>query len=558
MSNYRIAVITYESRHAPSGGIAAVIRSLPVALQQVSGQPVLVISPFHWKIMAGRDVVLQWVREIEVDYNSQKERIEIWKVANEYGCSGGESETSFWFLKAQNPCFFSGYPHPYALPVEDLRRDSWFFGSACAVALETEPNSGLWKVMMQDWETATAVSFLKQDRYKCFLTLHNCYDFPRGSVLDWTLHMENLKWPIFTVSEQYAEDLRNDPFQRDVMASHLQDIWIGVNNCGLSNRLVGVNNGTFLKRDPSVCRGKLLQAKDVHKTAVLEALEKGLDMRNVPEKPRKEWGDARVFAKKASEAGKGGRARRSPWFIMAGRDDPRQKGYDVACLAIRAYIEAGGDGQFIFAPMPGDGGLEWLDCLVKLTQDHPDKVLFLPYRLCPDIYPHIMGACVFGLMPSIYEPFGMANEFYAVGLMGIARATGGLVQQIVPVRDAGLLSEAALWMVDRWHSKDEDKPTGILYREPESLWTRERWAAFARADVGMRGQDIIHTRQWDNPLYQGMIEGLKKAMDVGCRLYQDRPDEYVDMVVRGADDLEKNFSWKTSAQRYLEVMEKWS
>ena len=45
-----IAFVTYETRYAPSGGIAAVMDYLPRAVKRASNIRTVVLTPFHWRI----------------------------------------------------------------------------------------------------------------------------------------------------------------------------------------------------------------------------------------------------------------------------------------------------------------------------------------------------------------------------------------------------------------------------------------------------------------------------------------------------------------------------
>ena len=63
------------------------------------------------------------------------------------------------------------------------------------------------------------------------------------------------------------------------------------------------------------------------------------------------WGDREAFC-----------TQDGAWIVMAGRDDPRQKGYDVAAAAVDAYLAEQATGplacRFLFFPIPGYEGTE--------------------------------------------------------------------------------------------------------------------------------------------------------------------------------------------------------
>jgi hypothetical protein len=68
---------------------------------------------------------------------------------------------------------------------------------------------------------------------------------------------------------------------------------------------------------------------------------------------------------------------------MAGRDDPRQKGYDVAAAAVEDYLTLNQRkpecAQFLFFPIPGDEGLAGLGFLRELADRFPEHVLAFPF-----------------------------------------------------------------------------------------------------------------------------------------------------------------------------------
>ena len=118
-----------------------------------------------------------------------------------------------------------------------------------------------------------------------------------------------------------------------------------------------------------------------------------------------------------------------PIFLFFGRDDPRQKGYDVAAAAIEKIPK--GKAKYIFTPIPGDEGLEGLAFLKRLARKRPGEVKVFPFRMERG-YMELQKGASFLVMCSLYEPFGGATEGYVVGTPVVARATGGLVQQVCP------------------------------------------------------------------------------------------------------------------------------
>ncbi len=61
-----LAFVTYETTHAPCGGIAAVMQHLPDAMRRQSGLPTCLITPFHHRIRKTVDLDLSPAGKCEV------------------------------------------------------------------------------------------------------------------------------------------------------------------------------------------------------------------------------------------------------------------------------------------------------------------------------------------------------------------------------------------------------------------------------------------------------------------------------------------------------------
>jgi glycogen synthase len=86
-----------------------------------------------------------------------------------------------------------------------------------------------------------------------------------------------------------------------------------------------------------------------------------------------------------------------------------QNGFDVFASAIDAFLKKGGNARLILFPMPGDEGDKGLRFLQKLAVADPTRVLVLPFRFDAGYMAALQGAD-FGVMSSLYEPFGATNE----------------------------------------------------------------------------------------------------------------------------------------------------
>lgn len=554
-----LAFVTYETPFAPCGGIAAVMKSLPAQVKKASGLNTVVFTPFHYKNKKTSSLAseMSLIGKVTVPYLWERIQVKVYRYTS-------SDELSWYFLLPEDDRFFAGKDHPYDLKAEDLVRDSLFFGAAVARALGIVSPGTYWTLFMQDWEAATtALSLAGKGRgCKLFLTLHNSYDSggigidllsrvginsedcPGGSLKATVLErvLPLVEWPVLTVSGQYARDMTEDILSAGIMAPHLQN--------SLKPRLRGIDNGIFehlsLSNDiiAKAERGdsKLLCDWKAGKREKFIKITGAI--RSTKEKPV--WGDFKKF-----------KVNDFPWFFMAGRDDPRQKGYDIAVRAIREFLNNGGEGRFLFFPIPGCEGVEGLNFLEKLSLDFPESVLAFPFRLEKGYMEALQGA-TYGIMPSLYEPFGMANEFYLNGTVGIARATGGLLQQIVPLRKTKLFNDDLRVRTEYWH-KDSAQPTGILYREREEIPTAVRdWEGINAAGYYFYGEnpDRITERE-KYPLFRLMADELLLGIKEGVRIYQEEPEVYYKMLAAGIAYIQKNFSWERAASEYVSTVFSW-
>jgi len=556
-----IAFITYETPFAPGGGIAAVMSHLPIAVQTASKIPTFVITPFHFNIKKTSQLEpeMKILSSFEVAFDQRNILVDILLL---------QKDVSWIFLKPRekNPLryhFFSGQKHPYDLSPDEmgnrpsLIKDALLFGSAASSSLKEISPECEWTILLQDWEAATTSLFLSSsDEDKnipnSYLTLHNSYDngldqrmieiagleraIPRfDTVLECAI--PRVKDPIFTVSEQFALDLSNEIFQAEIMVPHI----IG----NLTKRLYGVNNGPFVDLQiPADIYQAGLEGdhslfalwKDQNRKRALQLID------NLsPSKSEPVWGNVAKF-----------RHTSLPWFVMAGRDDSRQKGYELACLAVDQFLDNGGNACFIFLPIPGDEGLPGIHFIRDLADKYPAFVLGFPFFFREGYLPTLRGA-TYGMMPSYYEPFGMANEFFLNGVSCLGRATGGIVQQIVPHRNVISFSDAAAEKSNRWH-KPGSPPTGFLFREPNEISGRlDDWLTLNRADyaVGDKKLDRLHQRK-QLDLIKSMSEEMRKCIEDAVDLYVSEPELYFESTIHGASFISENFLWKKSAKKYLE------
>ena len=548
----RIAIVSYESPFAPAGGIAAVMKHLPEGLARASNSEVIAITPFHQKNEKTLSVEskMSSFGTIQVEYEGLPLDVSVLRL---------DQNGSWFFLKPADPRFFAGVRHPYDVAnAAILLRDALFFGKAVAKTKTAIDPLSKWTLLLQDWEAATTTLALpdpgSQSKVRTFLTLHNSYDSPASdddllrfginpliapgnTILERALQL--VEEPVFTVSDQFAKDFVEDDLQAVVMAPHLQS--------ELENRLAGIDNGPFTKlaiRDDVISTAhkgdfsSLMSWKNEQRSKARAAIE---SVQPRPETPV--WGDITQFQFDGS-----------PWFVLAGRDDPRQKGNDVACLAIEKFLDRGGKASFFFFPIPGDEGLPGLSFLKDLAFEYPHRVLALPFVFQEGYFEVLRGA-TYGLMPSLYEPFGMANEFYLNGCVGIGRATGGIIQQIIPYRAAASFSEAVKRRSDRLFGA-ASHPTGFLYREQDGLPSAlDDWQSINQASYLLDGTPNRIEQRKSLPLFQAMVKELTLCIADAVDLFNNSPDRYYQLLSDGISYVQTSFSWEKTAQAYLRYIE---
>ena len=540
-----IAFVSYETPFAPCGGIAAVMGRLPARVRSVSHTETIVITPFHHRLEKMASLGRSHEGSFGVALADRTVVVHVYR--------HDQNQVPFYFLHPDDERYFAGQRHPYDVSGDDLLRDALFFGAALPRSLHVIDPGKRWTLLLQDWEAATAVLAAADHpgRPRAFVTLHNSYDCtvsreqlayaginpescPGGTILQRALPLTEL--PVFTVSEQFAHDLTEDVLQTHVMAPQLQ--------LTLKPRLIGIDNGPFVDSaiEPAILAeaeagnyAALARWKGEHRKSFLAALQK-----LKPAEDRPLWGDVAQF-------GQGD----APWFVMAGRDDSRQKGYDVLARSAEMFLENEGRGRFLFFPIPGDEGRGGLGFLQKLAARYPGSVLVFPFLFREGFLGALRGA-TYGVMPSLYEPFGMANEFYLNGTVGIGRATGGIIQQIVPLRAAASFGKHVEQRTARWHAAGA-APTGFLFHEVDGLpsetddWRAVNAAHYDRTGVGL---DRVQERR-NYPLFQSMADELCHALRDAAEVATEQPQLYFRLLTAGISHITQNFAWNRAALDYM-------
>jgi glycogen synthase len=177
--NKRIVFVAYETPYAPCGGVAAVLKYLPICLKQASGYSTVLITPYHKNIKKTKSLEdkLETIGSSDVKYRTHSVQVDILRL---------EGDIPYYFLKPLTGGFFAGKRHPYDVGKSQveltriLRRDALFFGASVSKSLPLLERDAQWILLLQDWEAATVAlalhSLLPDIRAKLFITLHNSYD----------------------------------------------------------------------------------------------------------------------------------------------------------------------------------------------------------------------------------------------------------------------------------------------------------------------------------------------------------------------------------------------
>ena len=110
---------------------------------------------------------------------------------------------------------------------------------------------------------------------------------------------------------------------------------------------------------------------------------------------------------------------------MSGRLDYNQKGYDILLHALVKFKED--ELKVIITPL-GKNKKD-IDFFKDISSKSRGNLTVILGKMDKGFKELRMGSS-FGVMPSIYEPFGGAVEYLVNGTVVIARKTGGLADQI--------------------------------------------------------------------------------------------------------------------------------
>ena len=533
LSYNSVIFISFENHYAPHGGLAAVMKKLPPIMSNTV--KTVVLTPLFVNNKKTQQAIESHLSiranlEGKVFYKGFGHKIELFKSIE----FSKYKNYDLYLVKSEN--FFLSGDDPYndKWRYDSLVHDSYFFVKTIPIVLKLIQDKCPPPLILnlQDWETALVADIIpSSDQIKLVLTLHNPYDEylpndPEGrTILQFTIPKIQ---GFSTVSEHFAYELQNDVLHNEILIRKLKNRY-------QLPRVIGINNGNFINLsfpeknfDPEkILFGKLKNRRNFSK------------MLNKQSKISPKWGN-KINLKKDDD----------PIFLLFGRNDPLQKGFDVAAAAIYKLLKRK-EGEkypayFIFSLIPSSPGLVNFSPIEELANDFSDNVMVFPNRMTKDSYETLQKSANYIIMPSYYEPFGAANEGYASGTPVIARATGGLIQQVCP-KNYDALPDKIKEHVS-WYHEDLTNITGYLYREHPSTETVENWQYLLSTDFSRR-RSVQEPIDWRNPVFWSMVAELEIVLEKVIDDYKFDKESYSRMILNGIN-LFKKFSWDTSAKKY--------
>lgn len=540
LKTQNVVFCSFENRFAKSGGLAAVTMNILPYLKEVNNIPnVILMTPFYTKI-TDRTKLRPTGRSFSVPFNSKNILAELYEYTWNYSKPQAGSLKEY-YLKADG--FFEtsdSIRDPYIYNKDDnrindnlMRDSSMFFCKAVPLALQALGIRENIVFHLQEWQTAllsltAKYAMLNGTLESCgaVQTIHNPYDsfipresltrlingktkqkgplVPGNGLTAYQIGLQLADAPVTTVSGHFAEEFTTDILQTNYFAPHLQDIF-------KKSGVYGVNNGMFINLSPEFAKVEK-QTIDEIQTIKLKK-RKALLKILAAYKPKERFGELTYKGKTISRL-----PDEVPIFVMSGRLDPLQKGYDILLRAIENFEED--EIKVIMTPMAGRH--TDLDYFYEVACKCKGNLTVFSGRMEKG-YSELQAGATFGVMPSIYEPFGAAVEYMAAGTVNIGRATGGLVDQI-------------------------DSECGFLYKEDSVFYTADNIRAFAETGsiVQMR-----RTNLWVQSMADNLYDVLKKAVYI----YQHNQSEYYRLIYNGFVKI-NNFTWETNAKKYFQVYEK--
>ncbi len=523
-----IVFLSFENRFATGGGLGAVVKLLPEKIRE-SGERIVLVSPFFKNIKSMKNALengeIIKIDDLHMSIDQRATHCNIYKDTT--------SSVESYYIGVDEYFNQSPTPYDYENGIK-LIEDSFSFCEAVPAVLSKLNKKDNLLIHANDWETAPAVITIKNALIKGYLhsakialTLHNSYDAEikngedvrftgkksrAATVLQFSIPF--LDAPLSTVSWPFAIELTQENLQKDYFASHLQYLFS-------LNPPVGVNNGQFLesaeKKASSISEIKKVKDQNYQKlTKILRDYE-----------------DDRIIGKlnltKSSSP--------KPILFMSGRMDLMQKGFDVIFHAFRRIKR--NSTYLVFSPsITNKREMENLTFFREIANELEGEIAIWPFRIPWQQYDAFLKGSSYFVMPSLYEPFGAANEAYSNNTPVIARATGGLWAQVNSFTNCDIPSYLHSSAKNRG---DNQKPTGFLFKEKYSGNAGD-W----RSIMSLPCENRI-----DNPLYESMVNEATIAINEAVEIYKDKKI-YYDLIINGEDKV-SSFDWEISVRKYKEL-----
>jgi glycogen synthase len=531
-----VVLLAFENRFASLGGLTPVMNYLPRKLIEM-GERVVFLSPFHSRHPAMRAARKGGVIEslfVKVPFRLAGYR----EVLTCYHDTGAGIPSYYLeipdrFCAGENPYDYSG--------TGKLLEDALAFTAAVPFACSRLGFIENVLFHAHEWETAPIAvtsrlaGCLHQSR--TVLTLHNSFDcgispenknrffgreLPGDTVLQCSVPF--LSGPLITVSTPFSYELSRDPLQRTFFADHLQEVFS-------RNPPIGIENGIFGDAPPpftvKVLRAaregeyeKLLTRKQTYRRRFLKIIERGRDSRAI----------GRLLIDNEDTL--------TPVFIMTGRLDFMQKGFDVMFTAFERLKR--GRAKLFFCPS-GTSGKNDRDFkfFKAIASRCAGDIEIWPFKIPRRVYDLFLKGASYLLMPSLYEPFGSVNEGLLSGTPVVARGTGGLWVQVnsaCPVKVPSFYGRLQL-------DGKREFPTGILFREEyPDVKAEQEWRRLLELPPAQRLQV---------PLFASLVRSAENALKNAAGLFTRR-EEYARLMVNGLEEVRK-LSWDRAAEKYVQV-----
>ncbi len=532
-----VVFCSFENRFARSGGLATVITNILPSLKESNNIPkVILITPFYPHIMDRKKLRSTGIK-FDVPFAGKSIRAKLYEYTWTYK-DPVRGQIREYYIEAKD--FFNARnklkdPYVYVEGSKEqnnsiLLNNALFYCKAVPFALNVLGITENIVFHLHEWQTAFISLTAKEAMLKGTLsssatvqTMHNSYDStvewkdlkkiltrPRKPSLSgiseqtlsaYQIGLQLVDAPLTTVSENFAKELTSDIIQTKHYAPHLQNIL-------KSNRTYGVNNGMFVGFPPEFPKREKHSIDEINEIKLKnrKALLKVMNSYN----PKDRFGELTYKGKSITKL-----PDNIPIVVMSGRLDPIQKGYFVLLRAIEKF--ATDKIKFILAPLPVNPS--HLDYFYEVACKCKGNVTVFPLRMHKG-YREFQTGSTFGIMPSIYEPFGAAIEYMASGTVVIGRATGGIVDQV-------------------------DNKSGFLFKEDAVFYKQENIKSFIDSGNIMQ---IRKNNAWAESMADNLYETLKKA----TALYQNRPAQYYRLIQRGFKKASQ-FNWEKAAKKYYQV-----